>query len=575
MLKLQLSMTSASEIEDWFNAVSLYDEGKVENAIKSFEALEQNGRIKFNIGCSYLKLRDVQSAAKSFKEAISFDPLMAIAYYMIGLISCQEKEYVSAFEYFQKAIELLRGNRMIDYRQLGLNIQLYLCEILSNQAATYYYQDNYQEAKQKLLLAVVCKMEKKHDCIDDFLANIQAGKSITLFTPPSSAIYRPSKLSINNYKKKDYLGKAKVIAAENEESLYTCFSGKELQATLPKNAHEEVQAKENFKSERKAMLEQIRQPERKATLRKPKPVKQLPVPVDQELEIQSNLQTILSKPLFENASTEKMHTEDKSSENKFTENGCKPPCETTAKPLSPELNFEEHSISSENAATPKEYYKPSNIRPQKPLPKLTNDTNNNDHIIEHDASVELDKSTSLMNNNIFKHNNNTTLVNAESQELSNNNTRPTNIRSNTISEPSAIYKSLPFINNTNTLNIRSNSISEVSSEKKSKKLKNKLLHTKANIKEVLKYDSKNSKQESNAQTNSFEIEVQYAFVQKVFINENSSYGEIENLIKSRTIPQKIELCYNDELGRQQKLNENTMHEYFKNDPRKKIFCFSA
>ncbi|XP_065647732.1 uncharacterized protein LOC100212833 isoform X3 [Hydra vulgaris] len=568
-------MTSASEIEDWFNAVSLYDEGKVENAIKSFEALDQNGRIKFNIGCAYLKLKDVQSAAKSFKEAISFDPLMAIAYYMMGLINCQEKEYVSAFEYFQKAIELLRGNRMIDYRQLGLNIQLYLCEILSNQAATYYYQDNYQEAKQKLLLAVVCKMEKKHDCIDDFLANIQAGKSITLFSPPSSAIYRPSKLSINNYKKKDYLGKAKVIAAENEESLYTCFSGKELQATQSKNAHEEVQAKENFKSERNTMLEQIRQPERKATLKKPKPVKQLPVPVDQESEIESNLQTILNKPLFENVSTEKMHIEDKSSENKFTENGSSSSCETTSKPSSPELSFEEQSISSENTAMPKEYPKPSNLRPQKPLPNLTNDSNKNEHIIEHDTSEELDQRTSLANNDIFKLNNNTTSVNAESQKLSFNNTRPTNIRSNTIAEPSTIYHTLPFINNSNTLNTRSNSISEVSSEKKSKKLKNKLFHTKANIMEVLKYDSKNSKQESNAQSNSFEIEVQYTFVQKVFINDSYSFGEVENLIKSRTIPQKIELCYNDELGRQQKLNENNMHEYLKNGPKKKIFCFPA
>ena len=33
---------------------------------------------------------------------------------------------------FKKSLELLRGNRCVDYKQLGLNYQLYSCEVRTN-----------------------------------------------------------------------------------------------------------------------------------------------------------------------------------------------------------------------------------------------------------------------------------------------------------------------------------------------------------------------------------------------------------------------------------------------------------
>ena len=32
---------------------------------------------------------------------------------------------------FKKSLELLRGNRCVDYKQLGLNYQLYSCEVIA------------------------------------------------------------------------------------------------------------------------------------------------------------------------------------------------------------------------------------------------------------------------------------------------------------------------------------------------------------------------------------------------------------------------------------------------------------
>ena len=46
-----------------------------------------------------------------------------------------------------------------------------------------------------------------------------------MFYPPQSELFRPSKASVANIKKKDYLGEAKVISTDSEEDCYACFSG--------------------------------------------------------------------------------------------------------------------------------------------------------------------------------------------------------------------------------------------------------------------------------------------------------------------------------------------------------------
>ena len=71
-MRFLFRMTSANEVEDWFHAVNLYDEGKLEEAIKSFKSIPQNAKTAFNIGCSYLTLGNVQLAAKVLGFTNSF-----------------------------------------------------------------------------------------------------------------------------------------------------------------------------------------------------------------------------------------------------------------------------------------------------------------------------------------------------------------------------------------------------------------------------------------------------------------------------------------------------------------------
>ncbi|XP_012556954.2 neutrophil cytosol factor 2 isoform X1 [Hydra vulgaris] len=507
-------MNSASEIEKWSNAVNLYDNDEIEEAIKCFKAIPQNAKISFNISCCYLALGNVQLAAKSFQETINLDPFMAIAYYMLGLTNCLDQDYISAFENFQKTNELLRGNRMVDYRQLGLNFQLYQCEILTNQAYTYYRRKNYRKAKVMLLLAINCKVEKRHENIVDFLNNIQAGTSIKLFVPSPKVIYRPSKLFVENLKKKDFLGKSTVIATENEDNIYICFSG----------------LKEKFVSQqqpiipnRKTMLEEIRQPERKKSLKhigKP-PNKQLPI--------------LKAKPVFDIKSQTHAET------NKvLTEYNYK-------LPPKPVYNVQKSTTISDFKNKNTNHHQKFSM--SEPKEGISTKSNN----IDQYPPLELQEPKNTFDNNYFILLDQSATINNEYNKL--------NFQGNEKAGDLAANQTTPIIKNGEKL-----------------ALKYKLMDKTSGFNSVTDDDLKYSEQNNDSEPKNleyFDIEVQYTFTKKVRVNPKISLYDVENLIKSQTIPTEIELCYSNELGRQQKLNEKNLLEYFQNSSKKKLLCFST
>ena len=55
-------MNSAENIQNWFDAVSAYDDGVIEEAIDKFEICIRNAKIVFNLGCCYLKQENIQKA---------------------------------------------------------------------------------------------------------------------------------------------------------------------------------------------------------------------------------------------------------------------------------------------------------------------------------------------------------------------------------------------------------------------------------------------------------------------------------------------------------------------------------
>ena len=99
---------------------------------------------------------------------------------------------------------------------------------MTNQACVACRQNDIGKARELLLLANSCKgTEVRHESIGESIDMLQAARysSLTPFTLPQHLIFRPSPKVVNQLRKKDYLGKSKVLCTENTEEIYACFSG--------------------------------------------------------------------------------------------------------------------------------------------------------------------------------------------------------------------------------------------------------------------------------------------------------------------------------------------------------------
>ncbi|XP_066934381.1 NADPH oxidase activator 1-like [Clytia hemisphaerica] len=218
-------MSSADDIAAWYEGVQLYDINRIDEALEVFKNTKQNAKMLLNIGCCYLRKNDLQSASENYEKAVKSDPHSALGFFFLGLTNYFQDKYRDALSNFQKSQELLRGNKFVDYRQLGFKFQLYSCEIYTNEAATHHHLGNDESAQASLKQALEMKADKRHERIMVDIQKIAKGKPIQLFYPPQSEIFRPAKALVANVEKKDYLGASKVISTDSEEDCYACFSG--------------------------------------------------------------------------------------------------------------------------------------------------------------------------------------------------------------------------------------------------------------------------------------------------------------------------------------------------------------
>lgn len=68
---------------------------------------------------------------------------------------------------FNDTLLYLRGNRLIDYEQLGLKFKLYSCEALFNRGLCYIYLQDSTAGLQDLSFAAKEKGSANHNVIDE------------------------------------------------------------------------------------------------------------------------------------------------------------------------------------------------------------------------------------------------------------------------------------------------------------------------------------------------------------------------------------------------------------------------
>ncbi|CAJ0760058.1 17270_t:CDS:2 [Entrophospora sp. SA101] len=215
------------ELEQWGSAVKYYDEQNFEKSLETFETIADSAKFHFNIGLIFATLGEHEEACTSYKKSVKLDEYFAVAYFQKGVSHFLLSEFQKALNTFNDALMYLRGNMLIDYEQLGLKFRLYSCEVLFNRGLCYLYLGETDKGLDDFRAASKEKQTEEHDVIDEAI-DVQ-GQDFTVFSIPVGVIYRPPEGKLKNVKTKDYLGKAKLVAAIDPEDAFTGFTGAQQQ----------------------------------------------------------------------------------------------------------------------------------------------------------------------------------------------------------------------------------------------------------------------------------------------------------------------------------------------------------
>ncbi|PHH85581.1 hypothetical protein CDD83_211 [Cordyceps sp. RAO-2017] len=219
-------MSLKQEIETWVAALGRYDNNEFDDALGEFDKICDTSKILFNMGVIHATLGEHEKAVECYQRAIRLDQYLAVAYFQQGVSNFLLGDFEEALANFNDTLLYLRGNTMIDYAQLGLLFKLYSCEVLFNRGLCYIYLQQREAGMQDLSYAVKEKVVEDHNVIDEAIA--EEAEGYTVFSIPVGVVYRPNEAKVRNLKTKDYLGKARLVAASDKSNAFTGFAGSEI-----------------------------------------------------------------------------------------------------------------------------------------------------------------------------------------------------------------------------------------------------------------------------------------------------------------------------------------------------------
>uniref|UniRef100_G1MRZ9 Neutrophil cytosolic factor 2 n=1 Tax=Meleagris gallopavo TaxID=9103 RepID=G1MRZ9_MELGA len=227
-------MSLVETIRLWQEGVCAADGKEWGAALKAFTAVQNPpAKICFNVGCTHLVLGQLAEAEEALTQSISCDKHLAVAYFQRGTVFYKRHNYEMAMKDFKEALAQLRGNQLIDYKILGLRYRLFACEILYNIALVYATMEDWKKAEEHLTLAMSSKSEPQHNKIDRAMEAILKQKLYEPVAIPTGKLFRPNEKQVAQLEKKDYLGKAMVVASVVDKDSFSGFAPLQPQASGP------------------------------------------------------------------------------------------------------------------------------------------------------------------------------------------------------------------------------------------------------------------------------------------------------------------------------------------------------
>ncbi|EJT96671.1 hypothetical protein DACRYDRAFT_25512 [Dacryopinax primogenitus] len=218
-----MSLSLKQELETWAGALKAYDEEDFESALQKFEIISESSKIQVNIGLIFATVGSHEQAVDHFRLATGYDQFLSVAYFQCGVSNFLLNKYEEAYKDFEDSVLYLRGNQAIMYEQLGLKFTLCSCEVLFNKGLCLVYLGQVDQGIAIMRQASLEKTTTEHSVIDEAIA--ARGIDYTVFSIPIGVLYRPSEIKLKNSKAKDYMGKAKLVAAADSRDAYVSFVG--------------------------------------------------------------------------------------------------------------------------------------------------------------------------------------------------------------------------------------------------------------------------------------------------------------------------------------------------------------
>lgn len=219
----------------WNEGVAAADKEDWSGALKCFTTItEPRAKICFNIGCCHLVMGNLQEAEKAFTSTVEKDKHLAVGYFQRGSVFFKEGKHKEALQDWVRCFTELRGNQLIDYKILGLAFKLYSCEVLYNVALGHTKVGNWAKAEENLILALSQKVEPRHGTkIEKAMQEILKQKDFPLIVMPKGRLFYPNERLVEQLEKKDYLGKATVVASVVDKDSFSGFAPLQPQSENP------------------------------------------------------------------------------------------------------------------------------------------------------------------------------------------------------------------------------------------------------------------------------------------------------------------------------------------------------
>ncbi|XP_017288179.1 NADPH oxidase activator 1 [Kryptolebias marmoratus] len=198
----------------WNDSVELVDARDWQGALAKLQQIsEPTSRIHFNSASAHLALGQLELAVRSLDFTISKDERLAVAFFQRAAVMMQIDRLEEALSDCIWAQKHMRGNAVIDYRQLGLRFKLFSWQVLHNAAAVYCQMGHWDQARDVLLTTSQERGEGLVGNLEVALDSIKRRVPLAPLLIPEGAVFRPRKQEIEQLQQRDFLGKAKVISS--------------------------------------------------------------------------------------------------------------------------------------------------------------------------------------------------------------------------------------------------------------------------------------------------------------------------------------------------------------------------